>query len=183
MNYNIIFCISQFVKFNEYRKLSLLNKEIRNKLLSKIPYYIKLEFAINELLLDKYPIKLLTIFNPIKLYKVPIIYKKIYRGNTNYIDYIDSSYFKKYSIIRGIDEINRSYISFYYNNKVTTLFQRYNDDISRWVTGGGSPFGNNVCVFDFDDLNYKESDTIIILSNLLNYGLYIHENIKYELNN
>lgn len=184
MNSNIIYCISKFVNFKEYRKLSLLNKENRKKLitLKNIPIYIKKEFAIEQLLEEKYPIKLLQIFNPIKLYNIPIIKIKIYPGSTCYIDYLNSTYFKTYPIIRGIDKLNRLYISFYYNNKVTTLFQRYSDDKIRWVTGGCNPFDTSVCIFDFDD-KYKEPDkTIKILSELLNNNVSNFENKIFKLN-
>ena len=182
MNCNIIYYISKFVNFEEYKQLSLINNEIRKKLLFNIPNYIKKEFAINELLNEGYPLKLLELFNPIKLYNITLIKNKINSGATEYIDYINSSFFKKYPIIRGNDRMNRPYISFYYNNHVTTLFQRYTNDKIRWVTGGGNPFNNSVCSFDFDNLYYQESDTIKILSELLNKDFYIQNNIKYELN-
>lgn len=180
MNNNLILCISKFINFTEYKHLSLINREINKLLLYKIPYNIKLEYVHKEL--SFFPEKLLKIFNPIKLYKIPIIEKKIYSGCTHYIDYIDHTFFKKYSIIRGIDELNRPYISFYYNNIVTTLFQRYSDDKIRWVTAGKNPFGNNVCVFDFDNVHYKENEVIIILADLINNGFSNFDNIEYRLN-
>jgi hypothetical protein len=184
MNINIIYCISRFVNFNEYRELSLLNKESRKLLYfnEDIPHNIKYEFAINQLLKEKYPIKLLQIFNPIKLYNVPFMKNKIYPGSTSYIDYLNLTYFVNNPIIRGLDKLNRLYISFYYNDKVTTLFQRYSDENIRWVTGGCNPFDSSVCVFDFDEKYYKESDTIRILSELLNNKISNFDNKIYKLN-
>lgn len=184
MNSHVVYNISKFVNLYEYIQLSLIKSDIRKILYLKqnIPYHIKLEFIMNELVRNKFPKKLLEIFNPIKLYKVPIIKNKIYPGTTSYIDYINPSYFKIYPIIRGVDKINRLYISFYYNNKVTTIFQRYSDDNIRWVTGGCNPIDTSVHVFDFDNAYYEESPTIKILSELLNNDFCIYENIKYELN-
>jgi len=181
---NLILCISNYVNLNEYEALSLLNSEVRKKLILKIPFYIKLEFIINELKKDLIPCKLISLINPLNLYKVPKLSNKIYCGNTQYIDFINKSYFKKKSIIRGYDILNRPFISFHYNNKITTIFQRYCDDNTRWVTGGENPLSNSVStsIFDFDDLYFKMSDTLLILMGLLNNGFYIHENIKYKLN-
>ena len=183
MNNNIIlYNISKFIIFDEYRNLSLISCDIRKELMSNIPLHIKNEFAIKELIYDGYPLQLLYIFNPIKLYNIPIYPKKIFRGFTDYIDYIDPSYFNNISIIRGKDELNRAYISFYYNNKITTIFQRYTDNKTRWVSGGENTFGNRVFVFDLTN-NYYYNDTLIkILSKLLNNKIYIENNKIYKLN-
>jgi len=172
-NNNIIIYISKFLNFNEYRNLSLINCNIRKELTLNIPLHIKSEFAIIELIKFGYPLLLLYIFDPIKLYQIPIYPKKIYRGFTDYIDYIDSDYFIKSTIIRGKDEVNRPFISFYYNNKITTLFQRYTDNNMRWVTGGENNFSNRVFVLDLNNLNYLNDPIIIILSNLLNNLNYL----------
>jgi hypothetical protein len=178
---DIIIYISKFINYKEYEKLSRLNNYINQKLLIKIPRYIKLQCIFEKL--NIYPQKLLDIFDPFKLYKVPNIKIKIYSGNTEYIDYINSSFFSTYPIIKGIDELNRPYISFYYNNKITTLFQRYTYDKIRWVTGGCSPTGNFVSVIDFDEkLECSDNETIIILSNLLNNNICTYDNITYKLN-
>ena len=181
MDNDIIIYISQFINYKEYEKLSKLNNYINKKLLMKIPRHIKLQFILEKL--NIYPKEMLNMFDPIKLYKVPTIKCKIYSGNTEYIDYINSSFFPIYPIIRGIDELNRPYISFHYNNKITTLFQRYTHDKIRWVTGGSSPTGNFVSVIDFDEKNqYSDNETIIILSNLLNNNICTYDNIIYKLN-
>jgi len=168
MNNDIILYISKFVHLQEYNNLSLINKNILKNLKSNIPMHIKTEFAINELLKGGYPITLMYVFDPIKLYKIPIYPKKIYKGFTDYIDYINPTYFINTFIIRGKDEVNRPFISFYYNNKITTLFQRYTDNSTRWVTGGENDFGNRVFVFDLSNIYYFNDPIIKILSELLN---------------
>lgn len=168
MNNDIIIYISKFVNLQDYINLSLINKNIRINLTSNIPIYIKNEFAINELLLAGYPLTLMYVFDPIKLYKVPIYPIRINRGFTDYIDYITPNYFINTFIIRGRDEVNRPYISFYYNNIITTLFQRYTDNSTRWVTGGENNFGSRVFVFDLSNKYYFDDPIIKILSGLLN---------------
>jgi hypothetical protein len=183
MNNDIILYISKFLNLQEYNNLSLINKNTLKNLKSNIPTHIKTEFAINELLKAGYPRTLMYVFDPIKLYKTPIYPNKIYRGFTDYIDYINPEYFINTSIIRGRDEVNRPFISFYYNNIITTLFQRYTDNSTRWVTGGQNNFNNRVFVFDLSNMYYFDDPIIIILSELLKNNLYIHDNIIYKLNN
>ena len=169
MNNDIIFYnISKFLCFNEYKNVSLINFNIRKNLICNIPYHIKIEYSSKKLIKDGYPLNLLKVLNPIKLYKVPIYPQKIFRGCTDYIDYIDSTYFINTFIIRGKDELNRPYISFHYNNKVTTLFQRYSNNKYKWVSGGENDYMNNIFLYDFLN-NYLKNDPLIIkLIELLN---------------
>lgn len=154
----MIYLISLYTNFNEYKNLSLLNKKINKLLLKNIPYYIKKEFAINNL--SEYPDKLLELINPIKLYKIPI-FKIINYYNIDYIDFLKKDNFNNKLFIRGIDKYNRPFISFYFKEekKVTTLFQRYTNDKYRWVSGGSLPFESGTIVIDFDNY-YKEDENI-----------------------
>ena len=164
---DIIIIISKYVLFNEYKNISQTNKKYNKFLLNNIPIYIKKEYAINNL--NEYPIKLLELFNPIKLYNTPICnIKKI--GHGDYIDFLNITNFKNTNIIRGIDKYKRPFISFLYNqekNIITTLFQRYTEDKYRWVSGGRTPLYGNTIVVDFDNY-YKETDDINILINFFN---------------
>lgn len=120
------------------------------------------------------------------MYKIPKISNIHECGFTGYIDNIPSSYFENSAIIRDIASGNRPYISFSYNDKITTLFQRYTDD-KLWVSCCDQPINYGVCIINYREYNKNNlentsSITLKILSDLLNYGYSIYEDIKYELN-
>jgi len=164
---DIILLLLNYVKFNEYKEISQINKDIYKKTRYNIPYRIKKEYAIKNL--SGYPNKLFDIFDPIKLFKLNNIYiKNGFIGD--YIDFLDKSHFKNNNLIRGNDLYNRYFISFKYEYEnqfyVTTLFQRYSNDIYRWVSGGKSPFGYTI-IIDFDEY-FIENDAIKFYINLFN---------------
>lgn len=167
INNDIIILISKFCKFEEYKNISVCNKMLFNQLMKNIPFHIKKEFAIKNL--SEYPDKLLELFDPIKLYKTPIIKIKKY-GWGDYIDFLNISNFNNNIFLRGTDKHKRPFISFLIdkkNNIVTTLFQRYSEDKYRWVSGGPTPLGKMTIVVDFDQY-YKETENIKYIIDFFN---------------
>ena len=81
---------------------------------------------------------------------------------------------------------NRAFISFYYNDKLITLFQKYTyEDL--WITCGDQPIDYGVYVIDYKKYNKNiledtSSITLKILSDLLNFEYSIYKDIRYELN-
>jgi hypothetical protein len=165
MNDNVILILSKFLQFQEYESLCITNKSNNLILFNNIPLYIKKEYAISNL--KEYPIKLLELFDPIKLFKTPIYKIKKY-GWGDYIDFLNVSNFNNTNFIRGIDKYDRAFISILFskeNKIITTLFQRYTGDKYRWVSGGNTP--HSTIVVDFDRY-YKESNDIKFLIDFFN---------------
>lgn len=166
---DFIILISKYVLFNEYKNISYLNKYINTQLFLNIPLHIKLEYLNNNL--KEYPVELIKILNPFKLYKIPKIkIKRYYIGD--YIDFLDISYFKNSNIVRGIDKYNRPFISILYNKEkslITTLFQRYTDDKYRWVTGGPNIFNGMTVIINFDLINSNNEEAFILLNQIKSY--------------
>ena len=112
--------ISLYIDLVSYIRLYLSSKEL-NILLNNIPYNIQKEYCLKKLhpkdikynifniwgtsiikqYVKKYPKQLLELFDPIKLYKTPIIDLKNIVGLTGYIDFITCDYFNNSNIMRN----------------------------------------------------------------------------------
>lgn len=171
--------ISFYLDLESYIKLYSTSKEL-NILLKNIPYYIQKEYCLKKL--KMFPEQLLELFDPVKLYKIPIVDLKNRVGFTHYIDFITYEYFNNTNIIRGIDCYNRPFISFYYKisksdqitENVITLFQRYSDDKYSWTTGG-----DEIPNYPIDRIYFENENEINnkkkIFTNLFNNG-----KVEYE---
>lgn len=176
MNIDILVIIAQYLSYNDYITFSQINKETFKYLKMKIPLHVQKEWCLKQL--SEYPDVMLKFFDPIKLYKVPIISLGKKRGHTDYIDFIKPSYFKNNKVIRGTDIYNRPFISFMYyvnnNKQITTIFQRYSDcDV--WVIAGQHLPGlqNSSLVFDYDKFDNNSK----LFSELLKHGKANYEYI------
>ena len=173
--------ISFYLDLESYIKLYSTSKEL-NILLKNIPYYIQKKYCLKKLKI--YPEQLIKLFDPVKLYKIPVIDLKNIVGFTHYIDFITDEYFNNTNIIRGIDCYGRLFISFYYNIKksghnekkdIITLFQRYSNNKYCWTVGGN--------YFPYYSFNRIFFDTNIDNNKIIFSKLFNDENIEYNYNN
>lgn len=168
--------ISKYINYIDYWALYKTNSDNYNNLISNYDKF-KLDYIKNKLSI--YPLILINLLDPIKLYNIKTINIGNRCGFTDYIDFLRKKDFQNTNLIKGIDMYNRPFISILYNivslnNKteklyprVLTIFQRYSDCKYRYVYGGDHIPGTSSVLLILDDTIFTD-DIFLIFIELIN---------------
>ena len=109
-----------------------------------------------------------TMFTTETLFRMPVLDIGRMRGHTDYIDFIQSDMMKT-AVMKGIDVWRRPFMVLRFSQDghqgVITVFKRYTDSHSTWVTGGAHIVG-----YEGVNVVSAQHPLLSILKSLLEHG-------------
>ena len=103
--------------------------------------------------------------------RLPILHLGARCGSTDYIDFVTLADMGCYQIMRGIDILNRNFISVRHERYIFTFFQRYSTNPLLWTVGGHVPSQYRISCFRFGTNPDEHNRPLVdFLTNLIQNG-------------